>query len=128
MLSFNKAMRVARAGQTWYSVWGHVNVDRFVKPYVEEIVVTVRSQTLQGVPNRNKNLGKSGWILNGSYLGYTRSKKHAEAQAANLRAGYYPEVISEMRDRDYEMDFIDEAWGVCDRGLGVLGPEMREEE
>jgi hypothetical protein len=121
MFSEEKTLKVARAGQTWYGVWGHVNVNRHVRPFVEELVVEVRAQTLQGIPNRNQAyLGKPGWLLNGSYLGYTRSRKKAQAEAEKLKAGHYPDIIESMRAFDYSMDLLDESWGVADRGLGVF--------
>lgn len=111
----------------YYRIWGHVHVNRFTRPH------TVRNEfytrRCEYKPARKEALKHAGSIeeatLNGTYGGYFDNEAEAKIFVQEILDGKHPGILSEAAERDVALDFMDEALGICDRGLGTFDTDNR---
>ena len=133
-ITTDKAMRTVRSGQVLYRIVVHVNVNRFTTPHTENIVAYPDPQYFKGkrkhVPSRfsTENYDYPTFLFNGNWApSWFTSRRQAQRFCDEVLNGLHPAIINYSRERDFDMDMMDEGMGICDRGLGYYEDPLERE-
>lgn len=131
-ITTDKAMTTTRSGQQLFRIVVHVNVNRYTHPHTEKVVAYPEVQFFKGKRKHRPssidrtNEGRPTFLFNGNWApSWFSKRKQAQKMCDEILAGLHNDIVAVARDYDYEMDHLDEAFGI-DRGLGTITEEEDE--